>query len=108
MVEKRKSGTEPDPDVASPPQLVVSYTKSFDRDLDRMAKRGKDLAKLRAVVDSLRNRVALEVSRRDHALTGEWVGYRDVHVEPNWILVYERTDTELRLMRTGTHADLGF
>ena len=106
MVEKRKSGTEPDPDVASPPQLVVSYTKSFDRDLDRMAKRGKDLAKLRAVVDSLRNRVALEVSRRDHALSGDWVGCRECHVEPDWLLVYEIAEGEIRFWATGTHSDL--
>jgi mRNA interferase YafQ len=48
----------------------------------------------------------LAPSLRDHALTGGWIGYRDVHFEPDWILVYERTETELRLMRTGTHSDL--
>jgi mRNA interferase YafQ len=72
-----------------------------------MERRGKDLAKLRNVVETLRNRQALDPGRRDHALTGDWSGYRDCHIDPDWILIYERTDAELRLMRTGTHSDLG-
>lgn len=108
MVRKRKPDPGPTLEPTGRPPLAVSYTKSFNRDLDLMEKRGKDLAKLRAVVESLCNRQILDPGRRDHALTGDWVGYRDCHVNPDWLLIYERTDAELRLMRTGTHSDLGF
>ncbi|HWE38226.1 MAG TPA: type II toxin-antitoxin system YafQ family toxin [Isosphaeraceae bacterium] len=43
---------------------------------------------------------------RDHVLTGEWKGCRDCHVSPDWIIIYERTESRLILYRTGTHADL--
>ena len=72
-----------------------------------MKSRGKDLSKLHAIIVALSNRQALGPRHRDHALTGEWIGFRDCHIEPDWILIYERTDTELRLMRTGSHSDLG-
>jgi mRNA interferase YafQ len=68
--------------------------------------RGYDLTKLRTVVARLSKRQTLESSYCDHALKGEWAGYRDCHIEPDWVLIYQRTDTELRLMATGTHSDL--
>ena len=84
----------------------LSQTKQFSKDGKRMAKRGKDLEKLRQIVIRLANSEKLEPRHRDHALTGEWKGTRDCHVEPDWILIYTATETELRLERTGTHSDL--
>ena len=43
---------------------------------------------------------------RDHALKGNWNGYRDAHIEPDWLLIYRIKGDELHLARTGTHADL--
>jgi mRNA interferase YafQ len=43
---------------------------------------------------------------RDHALKGDRAGYRDLHIEPDWLMLYRIKDRELQLMRTGTHADL--
>jgi mRNA interferase YafQ len=43
---------------------------------------------------------------RDHPLRGDWKGYRDLHIEPDWLLIYQVSGDELRLARTGTHADL--
>ncbi|EPR7376070.1 type II toxin-antitoxin system mRNA interferase toxin YafQ, partial [Escherichia coli] len=43
---------------------------------------------------------------KDHPLQGSWKGYRDAHVEPDWILIYKLTDKLLRFERTGTHAAL--
>ena len=48
----------------------------------------------------------LPTARRDHPLKGEWKGWRECHVEPDWLLIYKTTDTEVMLARTGTHADL--
>lgn len=64
------------------------------------------MAKLRVVIETLVVRRPLDARHRDHALAGPWVGYRDCHVEPDWVLIYQATDDELRLARTGTHADL--
>jgi mRNA interferase YafQ len=48
----------------------------------------------------------LEARHREHALAGEWIGWRDCHVAPDWVLIYRTTETELILGRTGTHSDL--
>jgi mRNA interferase YafQ len=49
---------------------------------------------------------ALPAANRAHPLKGEWKGYWDCHIEPDWLLIYKLTDDEVRLARTGTHADL--
>jgi mRNA interferase YafQ len=65
------------------------------------------MEKIRAIIRSLRNRERLAPKHRDHALTGEWEGWRDCHIEPDWILIYMISVDTLRLGRTGTHSDLG-
>jgi len=66
-----------------------------------------DMNKLRVVVETLSNRNPLDPSYRDHALSGEWKGWRDCHLEPDWVLIYKQTTGGLILGRTGTHSDLG-
>lgn len=105
VVQKRKPKPAAEPK-ESPSPLVVVPSSRFKRDLERQKARGKDLAKLHAVAVALSKRLPLEPKHRDHALTGDWTGYRDCHIEPDWVLIYERTDAEIRLTRTGTHADL--
>ena len=84
----------------------LSQTKQFARDVKRMRKRGRDLAKLRAVVAALAEGTPLDPKHRDHALIGPWRPSRDCHIEPDWILIYTADDETLRLERTGTHSDL--
>lgn len=79
---------------------------AFKKDVKRADKRGKDMAKLRAVILLLIEEAPLEPKLRDHSLKGEWQGWRDLHVEPDWVLIYKLTETELLLARTGTHSDL--
>lgn len=64
------------------------------------------MGKLKAVILLLLKDEPLEQRHRDHALKGDWIGYRDLHIEPDWLLLYRVTDTELMLARTGTHSDL--
>jgi mRNA interferase YafQ len=71
-----------------------------------MRKRGKDLEKIKAVIDLLVAGEPLPPKNRDHKLGGDWIGRRDCHVEPDWILIYKLTEDELLLERTGTHSDL--
>ncbi|MFO0954345.1 MAG: type II toxin-antitoxin system YafQ family toxin [Isosphaeraceae bacterium] len=93
---------------AGPPPLVVVTTSRFDKDAKRDRKRGKDMDALLAVVDALRHRRPLEARHRDHALAGPWKGWRECHVEPDWLLIYRVDDdaSELILARTGRHSDL--
>ena len=81
-------------------------TTQFSKDVKRMQKRGKDLEKLKIIVRKLVNDDFLDPRRRDHPLSGEWKHGRDCHVEPDWILIYTKTNEYLRLERTGTHGDL--
>lgn len=71
-----------------------------------MAKRGKKMAKLRAVIAMLLEGQPLDPRLRDHPLKGEWAGWRDLHIEPDWLLLYRTNETEVMLARTGTHSDL--
>ena len=73
-----------------------------------MKKRGKDLAKLKYVVNELANQRPLDEKYRDHELTGNYRNFRECHVEPDWLLIYriEKGELTLALVRTGSHSDL--
>jgi len=86
--------------------MRLSQTNQFKKDIKRALKRGKDLAKLKAVVDLLLAGQSLPPKNRDHPLGGSWAGHRDCHIEPDWILIYKILEAEIRLERTGTHSDL--
>ena len=87
-------------------EIVLS--SRFKRDLKLIVKRGYDLNLLDMVVEKLANDIPLEERHRDHALTGNYVGFRECHVLPDWLLIYRVDDTDLILFlsRTGTHSDL--
>ena len=73
-----------------------------------MKKRGLDLTLLNNVVDKLRQGIPLDDKYRDHELTGNYVGFRECHIKPDWLLIYLIGDDvlTLTLVNTGTHADL--
>jgi mRNA interferase YafQ len=83
-----------------------SFTGQFRRDVKRQEKRGKDMARLRAVIELLISGESLPRELGDHPLKGEWRASRDLHIEPDWILIYTATEDAVRFERTGTHADL--
>jgi mRNA interferase YafQ len=85
---------------------VIFQTRQFKKDFKRIKKRGKDLSKLKEVVSAIANSETLEERHRDHALSGNWTGSRDCHVEPDWILIYRVDGDYLFLERTGSHSDL--
>jgi len=90
----------------------IERTSRFKRDYKREA-RGRHrstLAEILAVLlRLLANDAPLPERYRDHALSGEWSGYRDCHLRPDLVLIYEKPDAEtLRLIRLGSHSELGF
>lgn len=88
--------------------LDLVMTTQFRKDLKRINKRGKDLSLLKDVLQTLREEQALEEKYCDHALTGNYIGFRECHIQPDWLLVYAINKEELILTasRTGSHSDL--
>ena len=78
----------------------------FNREVKKFKKRGKDMNKLQQVIELLQKRIPLPAKHRPHKLHGEFNGYWECHVEPDWLLVYKATESELILFATGTHSDL--
>lgn len=78
----------------------------YKKDLRLCFKRGYNLDLLEAVIETLRIPAPLEDKHRSHPLAGNYSGYDECHITPDWLLIYKQTDTELLLARTGTHSDL--
>jgi mRNA interferase YafQ len=79
---------------------------AFKRDLKRITRRQYAIVKLDQVVDALSTGEPLPQVCRPHPLKGEWKGYHECHISPDWLLIYQIQPDELLLARTGTHADL--
>lgn len=86
--------------------MRVIQPSSFRKDVKKQIKRGKDLGKLKAIVGILIAGKALPDRCVDHSLSGSWTGWRDCHIEPDWILIYKIAPDTLTLGRTGSHSDL--
>ncbi len=88
--------------------LDLVTTTQFRKDLKRIRKRGYDLSKLDDVLQRLLAEEPLEEKHRDHDLIGDYKGFRECHIEPDWLLVYAVDNGKLILTasRTGTHSDL--
>ena len=86
--------------------LIPHRVAQFKRDYKLMKRRGKDMEKLRSVMRKLANEELLEAKHRNHPLVGNYVGRRECHVEPDWLLIYKLEPSVIIFERTGTHADL--
>ncbi len=88
--------------------LDVVLSGQFKKDLKLAQKRGYKLELLEYVVDQLAAGETLSEKYRDHSLTGNYAGFRECHIQPDWLLVYRVENSELILFlsRTGTHSDL--
>ena len=89
-------------------KLTVKFTTQFRKDYKLAMKRGLRIALLEEVVERLAMGELLPEKNRDHALTGDWVGHRECHIQPDWLLIYEIADDTLflYLTRTGSHSEL--
>lgn len=88
--------------------LHVEYTSQFKRDLKLAKKRKKNLDLLYKVMRALQYQETLKPKLKDHALTGNLNGYRELHIEPDWLLIYKiiSKNKTLIFVRLGTHSDL--
>ena len=85
-------------------------TNAYKKEYKKLVKRNYDMALLETVVELLLDGQTLPEKYKDHSLTGNWKGYRECHIEPDWLLVYKIYESKLilSLVRTGTHSDLDF
>ena len=91
----------------------IKRSNAFKRSYKLMEKRGKEMEKLHKSIVLLAQDLPLPASYRDHPLTGDFSGFRDIHIEPDWLLIYSKQnatadypDGILNLELTGTYADL--
>ena len=88
-------------------EYTIVPTGQFKKDLKLAKKRGLQLADLFAVIEKLAADEPLPEKCRNHLLHGDYKGYWECHINPNWLLIYEK-DVEIRIItlyRTGTHSD---
>lgn len=88
--------------------LTLKTTGKFKRDYKRMKSQGKDMSVLQDVIDTLLMEKPLDIKHHDHPLSGKYIGLRECHITPDWLLIYAADHKQLILtaIRTGTHSDL--
>lgn len=88
--------------------LKIRYSSKFKKDYKTIVKRGYDQAKFQKVLTMLCNQEDLPRELCDHQLKGDYVGHRECHIQPDWLLIYkiEEDILTLTLTRTGSHSDL--
>ena len=86
----------------------LELTRQYLKDLKLARKRGLDERKLNEVILKLVSGEELPKKNRDHSLSGDYEGFRECHISPDWLLIYSREVTVkiITLVRTGTHSDL--
>ncbi len=89
-------------------KYIVKVTTQFRKDYKLALKRHLNVELLENVIAVLAMGEALPEKNKDHSLSGDWVGHRECHIQPDWLLVYRLEDNVLvlTLSRTGTHSDL--
>ena len=88
--------------------LTIKRTSQFKKDFKRMIKQGVDVQPLTEIVAQLSREEPLDEKFHDHPLKGEWLGFRECHIKPDWLLIYlvDKGELILTLSRTGSHSDL--
>lgn len=88
--------------------MKLILTGKFKKGLRLAKKRGLNISLLEDIVERLLHKIPLETKNKDHALSGNYKGYREYHIQPDWLLIYLIEDDilTLTLIDTGTHADL--
>ncbi len=104
VAKSKAKAKEPEP--APPPPLRPVRGAAFEKDVKRLKKGGKDMEKLRTMIDRLCSHGPLDPKHNDHPLSGRWKGLRDCHIEPDWLLIYRKKGGDLELVRTGSHSEL--
>lgn len=85
---------------------ILKYTGKIKKDIKICQKRGYNFQLLENIIEKLRIPEPLEVKNREHDLKGDYIGFKECHISPDWLLIYRYVGKYLELARTGTHSDL--
>jgi mRNA interferase YafQ len=86
--------------------FIPIYERSFERDLKKIKKRGFDIEKIKTIIADLIKGKTLAEKHRNHKLKGNFIGYWECHITPDWLLIYKKENGKIYFTRTGTHSDL--
>jgi mRNA interferase YafQ len=86
--------------------LTPIYTRQFEKDINRVKKRGKNLEKIKIIISTLLQGQPLDPIHKDHKLIGNYLGRRECHIESDWLLIYKIEEDRIIFERTGSHSDL--
>ena len=84
----------------------IKYSAQIKKDIKTCQKRKCDFSLLESTIDKLRIPEPLNANNQEHNLKGSYIGYKECHIQPNWLLIYRYKGDFLELYRTGTHSDL--
>lgn len=86
----------------------LEFSGQFKKDYKQMKKRGADMSLINHLIEQLEEKGQVPMSNKPHLLVGNYKGIWECHVAPDWLLLYDKTDSIklIRLIRTGTHSDI--
>lgn len=85
----------------------INLTNKFEKDVVKCSKRNLKLTLLYSVIELLGSTGTLPAKYKPHSLTGNWKGYKEAHIQTDWLIIWKQTsEKEITLFRTGTHSDL--
>ena len=84
----------------------LKYSGKMKKDIKLCQKRGYDFQLFEVILEKLMKPEPLDIKNKDHDLRGEYKGFRECHISPDWLLIYRYNGEFLELSRTGTHSDL--
>ena len=89
-------------------KYTVKFTSQFKKDYKAAIKSNMNIEALQDIIKKIANGERLEDKYCDHALSGQWKGHREYHIEPDWLLIYliKKDTLLLSLVRTGSHSEL--
>lgn len=86
--------------------MQLTHTNQFKKDAKKAKKQHKSLDLIMEISGLLMQKQPIPIKYKDHALTGNYIGHTEVHLEPDWLLIYKISVDELRLVRVGSHSEL--
>ena len=86
--------------------LIPIYESRFKKEIEKARKRGLDMDKLSKIITLLVEEKSLPAKNKNHKLLGDFKGCWECHIEPDWLLIYQKTSTHIYFARTGSHSDL--
>ena len=86
--------------------LKIIFLNSFKKEIKKLKKREKNFSKIEVVSEFLISGKKLPSKYKEHKLKGNYAGYWECHIDPDWLLIYRKTKTTIIFARTGSHSDL--